>query len=770
MIPRQQSLNTKNPYKRISTKAFSIKALLIKKIMITLFFTLFLVSCGGSKDEVLETPPPTTSYDNSLKVFSEFEGRSVTLTSTLESATYQWEQTSGLTFDISSSNSQQLTLELPWISDGPLIAEFNVTTTIDNQSVTQPINLRILNRGFIILQVRNETSTNLFINYVSENDQDGVPELNTIQLTAVTEGNKVCGFSTSPNGRYVAYTSSTNDDSSSLNCGGLRVVDIESQVVQNITPLDSQGEPVKLRRYSWAPDSLQMLYVGDHGEDIDQIYVARVYSETVSYINFGDYSSPNNEWPSEDLFPIGDGGNTENSALVNDHDIGSVFWLSDDNGIAFDLYNHESGDRHPYQASSHGDAQILERNTLVVADLFESEQDDLDDDLFDCPVGGICTIIPLDPLRLTPITRQFTNPEWMDSSVDGQLAQIITMTTSNAAVMKVLSVRKPVIDGETILEGTPIEATEVIKAAWSPVDSSLAFSSSSNYRHRHAQVDTFDEAQQLIGNEVPDQLYWYQNYQAGHEDGQERLSRPQNSIDANPVREIKWPNDGQSIAYARGEDPLEIGDYFTSLWITLLDDVYDESPATIDANTVLLDATETGSYYSDYAWSPNTEGVIAIFQSADYMRIRYFNRDGNMQFESPDLLGTIDTSQFWLLGASFSPSGEHFAYLDKYNAGGNELYSAIYIYEIASGERVRIETPDLETSGIIDSNIQWSPHGDAILYSVRPTNTSDKVFYLASVNNEHENLALFINTEEQIIMARVDDFVGITNFLLGPFN
>ncbi|MCF6194929.1 MAG: hypothetical protein L3J46_11420, partial [Kangiellaceae bacterium] len=497
-----------------------------KEFLLPIMVAVFLASCGGSKDEVLETPP-TTAFDNSLKVFSGFEGRSVTLTSTLESAAYQWDQVSGPTFDITAISDKEFTLELPWINDGPLIAEFNVTTTIDNQSVTQPINLRILNRGFIILQVRNETSTNLFINYVSENDEDGVAELNTIQLTAVTEGNKVCGFSTSPNGRYVSYTTSTNSDSLSLNCGGLKVVDIESQVVQNITPLDSQGEPVKLRNYSWAPDSLQMLYVGDHGEDIDQIYVARVYSETVSYINYGDYSSPNNEWPSEDLFPVGDGGNTENLDLVNNSDIGNVFWLSDNNGIAFDLYNHDSGDRNPYQASSHGDAQILERNTLVVADLFEFEQDDLEDDLIDCPVGSICTIIPLDPLRLTPITRQFTNPGWMDSSVDGQLAQIITMTTSNAAVMKVLSVRRPVIDGETIFEGTPIEATEVIKAAWSPVDSSLAFSSSSNYRHRHAQVETFDEAQQLMGYEVPDQLYWYQNYQAGHEDGQERLSRPQ---------------------------------------------------------------------------------------------------------------------------------------------------------------------------------------------------------------------------------------------------
>ena len=45
---------------------------------------------------------------------------------------------------------------------------------------------------------------------------------------------------------------------------------------------------------------------------------------------------------------------------------------------------------------------------------------------------------------------------------DTALAQIINMTTSNDDVMKVLSVRRPVIDEEIILEGTPIEATEVL--------------------------------------------------------------------------------------------------------------------------------------------------------------------------------------------------------------------------------------------------------------------------------------------------------------------
>ncbi|MBV1908206.1 MAG: hypothetical protein KUG78_02735 [Kangiellaceae bacterium] len=725
------------------------------------------MSCSDSTKEVLEVPPES-SYDNSLKEFSEFEGKSVTLTSTLDSASYQWEQLSGPSFEIASLTDKQIILNLPWIDEGPLVAEFNVTATINDQLVTQPVNLSILNRGYIIFQVKDESSSNLYIDYISENDEDYVAEVGNVQLTDTVEDTKICGFSSSPNGRYVSFATTTTDDTLKLNCAGLKVVDIETKLVQNVTPLNRQGEPVQLGRHSWAPDSLQILYVGDHGEDIDQIYVARVYTETVSYIHYGDFEAPDGQWPSEDLFPIGDGGNFENLDSVENFDIGNLFWLSDNNGIAISLYNHETGDTLPYQAASHGNAQVLERNTLVVADLYESEQDDLSDELVDCPTGGICTSVLPGPLRLTPITRRFSNPEWMASSVDGQLAQIITMITSNEDPMKVLSVRRPVKDGEVILEGTPIEATEVITAQWSPVDSSLAFSSHSDYRHRHAYVETFQEIQELMGYEVPDQLYWYPNYQQGHEQGQERLSRPQGLIDSNAVRVIKWSSDGKYIAYARGEEPETSTANLSSLWIATLDDVYDVSQQTIDANTVLLDTTAADfTSYSDFEWSPDSEGVMAIFQSEEGAHLRYFDREGGMLFESPELLGS-NTHLFWFLAASFSPDGKYFVYLDKHPLSAEETQPAIYIYEISTGERNRIETPDLTSSGSITAPIQWSPHGDAVLYSVRPDTGSERIYYLAKSNNEHENMSSNFDLGEQIENAKVDDFVNITNLTIGP--
>lgn len=744
---------------------------LFRPIIIAITLSICLLACGGSNEEVIEIPP--TTYDNSLKTFSAFEGKPVTLTSTLESTSYQWAQVSGPDIEIDSFNGNQINFVPPWISDGPITAEFTVTATIDGQSIVQPININILDRRYIVLKVRDSSATNLYLDYISANDEVGVPDPNLIQLTDITEGENVCNYSMSPNGRYVAFLTGETDLLPSESCVGLRVVDIESQQIQFITPLNRNNELVEVRNFSWSKDGLKLSYEGNHGEDIFQVYVAEVSEDSsnnpVSYINYGNLNISSEVWPSENRFPVSDGGNPFGLEMIDNIEVDQIRWLDNNNGLSFKVYDQIEGDYSPYIASDHGQAIKLERNRQVVEEIVEIDEDSINDQFDVCadsPPGFYCTIGGFGTLPLTAIERSFVNPEWFGSSVDGSLAFTTTMISSNTSPIKVLAVRQPIIEEDQIITASPIGATHVLDVMWSPIEPHLAFASTSGYRHVHQPVETYLEAQRLMQREIPDQLYYYKDWEYGHQAGQERLSRPRPEIDTNPVRKLKWSNDGQLIGYARGESPEEIGAYYTSLWINQLDEIDDESNSVIDSNTTLLHAVdEENTYYTDFNWSPNSDGILAMYQSDDGGTLKYFKSDGSFSFESP-VLEAFNTGSLWSISASFSPAGDYFAYIDEDIQVSGESFAAIYIYDTESGERIKIETPGIGASSIIFSGIQWSPHGDAIIYSTRSSATASREFYLAKVDSTHENLKLFLNEADQILQVKTDNYI-VDDFFLG---
>jgi len=738
----------------------------IKKILLQITMTittlLLLSACGGSKES---TPDPINApIDNSLKVFSEFEGRSVTLISTLESVSYQWEQVSGPTLDMGSMSDKEITLTIPWVEDSET-AEITVTATIDGQSVIQPVNLEILNRRYIVMNVDDNIGRNLYLNYISVNDEEGVPDLATLQLTNVLEQERVCGYFMSPNGQYVAYTIGKGEMLPSETCSGITIVDIETLESQVITPLNRDNELVKVRSISWSKDSSKIAYEGDHGEDIFQLYVAQVPTNSatgnsVSYVNYGNSSVSIDIWPTEDQHPVFDGGNPFDLQLINNIDVDQIRWLDNNEGLSFKVYDNEDNEYFPYLGSVHGETLKLERNNQVFEELYELDSDNIDEQFeicADAPPNHYCAFVGFGPPSLTPIERSFVNPNWFGSSVDGHLAFTTTMVSSNTAPTQVLVVRRPIIEENQIFLYSPIEATHVLDAAWSPTEPHLAFASTSEYRHVHQPVETFEEGKRLMQREIPGQLYYYRDWELGHQAGQERLSRPRIDIDSNPVRKFQWSNNGKFIGYARGEQAEVSFGYFTSLWATELDEIHDENSATIDANTVLLDATEgNNTYYTDFKWSPNNDGVLTMFQSEGGTTLKYFRRDGSFSFESP-FIQVFTTGSLWSINASFSPSGDYFAYIDKVPLNSVDSIAAILVYDTTTGERIQIETPNLDASGIIFPSIQWSPHGDAIIYSTRPFTSSSREYYLAKIDNTHENLNIFLLEGNQIKQVKVDN-------------
>lgn len=726
---------------------------------------LLISACGGSEESIPDpVDPPTTAIDNSLKVFSEFEGRSVTLTSTLESASYQWEQISGPTLDIGTSSEKQLIISIPWVKDSET-AEFSVTATIDGQNVLQPINLEILNRRYIVMNVDDSTARNLYLNYISANDEEGVPDLETLQLTNVLDAERVCGYFMSPNGRWVAYTTGKAEMLPSEACSGITIVDIETLDSQVITPLNRDNELVKVRSFSWSKDSSKIAYEGDHGEDVFQLYVAQVpfdsaTGNSVSYVNYSNSSVPIDIWPTEDQHPVSDGGNPFDLQSIDNVDVDQIRWLDNNKGVSFKVYDSVNNEYFPYLGSIHGETLKLERNNQVFEELVEIDEDDINDQFeicADAPPDHYCAIGGIGTVSLTSIERSYVNPEWFGTSVDGRLAFITTMISSNISPVKVLSVRRPIIEENQIILASPIEATYVLNAMWSPTAPDLAFTSTSEYRHVHQPAETFEEAKRLMQREIPGQLYYYKNWEFGHETGQERLSRPRIDIDANFVRKFEWSNDGNFIGYARGEKLGDAGRRYSSLWTTEIDEVHDENNGTIDANTVLLDVTEdTNTYYTDFGWSPGNDGLLTMFQSEEGIKLKYFKRDGSFSFES-SFIEIFTTGDLWSISASFSPAGDYFAYIDEVQLSSSASQPVIYVYDTTTGEKIQIETPGLDATGIIFQSIQWSPHGDAIIYSTRPFTSSPREYYLAKIDNTHENLKSFLLEGDQIKQVKVDN-------------
>ena len=365
--------------------------------------------------------------------------------------------------------------------------------------------------------------------------------------------------------------------------------------------------------------------------------------------------------------------------------------------------------------------------------LDEEAQDAYWDELRDCTGFESCVFILPPPPQITPIRRNYVNPQKMASSVDGHLMFLSTMETSIGGSYDIVAVSKPVIDNTDTALGASIEVIDVYDAAWSPTAVDLAFASGGLIRHHHTEDDDVPLGQ-LTASETPGQLYLYQDYQQGHTEPQERLAYPQPNIDSNRVRALKWSNDGSSIAYARGE--TEEGDFFSSLWVTLVDNVRDESPGTIDTNTVLLtNLNDTPHYMSDFMWSPDGSGLLAMMHTDDGRRLRYISRDATTSFDSPILSGASN-SLLTSLAATISPDGQFFAYVDEESTAGRSI-PALYIQRTDGSSRIKVNVA-LQASETIQKRIHWSPHGDAVIYSIN--NISGSSYYLAKVNGLNQSL------------------------------
>ena len=512
------------------------------------------------------------------------------LTSDFEDGAVAWNQLSGPAVLIDDDSLSDITVSVPWIENGPQIAEFEVSATIEGEVVIKQVNLEILDRRYLVLRVENadDTATDLFLDYISANDEEGVPEVGTFRLTTVETDSEVC----SPNGQYVAYSIKSSDGLLAP-CRGIYIVDIETFETTKVSRLAQDSSEIEVGSFTWSPDGQKIAYRGDHGSGITQNYAIDLFASETTYINYSDNAVEIFEWPEENRFPVLDAGNPYSLELLEDTEFSQLQWLGNSNGLSLIVTNSESSDRHPYQASVHGYARKLERFNQVIEEIYagfippEVIEEINDCEEFTTCVGASTLGVP----ELEKINREYVNPRLIETSIEGRMLIISTMlATHEASPIDVLGIRELVIDNAGILQSTPIEAIHVYDAAWSPVSEDLAFSAELDYRHSHTLDLDGVSPLELIGPETPGQLYLFQDYERYHNgESHERVSNPVDSVDENPVVALEWSPQGTHIAYARGEDDEEFeGSLFTSLWVTYIDDVRDQRAETIDQNTELL--------------------------------------------------------------------------------------------------------------------------------------------------------------------------------------
>lgn len=729
-----------------------------------LILALLLSACGGSDsgpEPELPIPEPIPDTGDtptdSVETLSKFEGMTFSLNTDFSGTEVTWQQLSGHPVELEDTTSTSSLLTLPWISQETAVVELQASATINSVVVTKKFDLTILNRRYLVIGARNnDTQTsNLFINYISQNDNDGVPTPETIQLTSLPAGQQVCAASISPSGQYLAYSINGTPSLNVTTCRGVYIVDIETQIQRKVSNLTANGGQIIVRSLKWSPDGLKLAYRGNHGEGINQYYVINTESTLTSYVNYGNNNENLSTWPAEDLFPIADGGNPYSLELLTNtqSSIFSWLWLNNSEGLSFSITDSETSDDYLYQASIHGHARKLERAVTISESLSILDRDAVDaynEALLECPPEGICAVIPIPPIFLELNDNNLISPDKMRSSVDGHLSTLATMRTNDSTVDRVLAVRSPVNDNASAPVKTAIEASDIFDADWSPVANHLAFASGFDIRHRHTQDDV--PLKVITGPEKPGQLYFYENYQPGHSESQERLANPQPNIDVNFVRQLKWSNDGQYIAYVRGEKNVE-GPYYTSVWVTAVDNVRDQSDATIDANTTLLtNLRAEGIFATDFMFAPNAETVVIFINTIEGRRLRFVSRDAQVSFDSQLLTGFTGT---WLdsIEASFSPDGQYFAYMDEEQSGNDDI-QAIFVQDLNGGERVRVNAPLQTGDSIRQRTIQWTPHGDAIIYSVTSVAQGAR-YFLAQVDGDTQSLEEFLAPSLNILYVLV---------------
>lgn len=706
----------------------------------SILLLLSLTACGGGggggSSDFSSTPEGETENENT--VYMVFEGKTLILSTTLEADSIEWQQLSGPTVLINDSSLSDIELTAPWLSDGSAPAEFEVIALINGESISEQITVNILDRRFIVLRAENEpTSTiNAYLDYISANDEEGVPEEGTIQLTALSENTQIGFTRVSPSGQYVAFSVREVSESLIPVYRGIYIVDIETLETQKLNVLGLDSQDVQISTLEWSPDSLKLLYEGDHGEGYDQYYVVDITDVTTVYSNYGNNTLASGLWPSSNLYPVGDGGNPYNLDLIVNTQATWASWSGNSNSVNFLVYDSAEGDDYLHQSSIRGDARQLERAVFFRDQLNELDQEALDNyqsALDDCMPDNPCAALPF-LASFIPVRRYFTNIQQRRSSVEGHLAFMANVILNNDQSISVLAVRDPVIDNTPVDMITLIEAEDVDDAAWSPVAAHLAFTSTSDRRHRHT-----DDTNQLYGSEIPDQLYLYYNYEEDHSQSQERLAYPQPTIDSNPVRKISWSDDGNYIAYARGEENVE-GAYYTSLWVTLIDDVRDESPATVAANTTLLiNLNNPDEYMTDFLWSPNGDGVLILVETDTGPQMRYINRET----QATSFVANVDyenLAPIFNTGLKFSPNGDFIAYLSE---------AMLYVWSVADQNSMMVNVP-LGAGGNVSGFFRWSPHGDTIIYSARVESGDEIEFYQADTDGNNQTLDEFFQFNEII--------------------
>jgi hypothetical protein len=741
-----------------------------KTSALILFIAFSLIGCSGGGGNEL-TSDDTGDIGIEIETFRVFEGRSTLLTTDFEDGEVAWSQLTGPAVLIDDGSLSDITVMAPWIENGPQIAEFEVSVSINGEVVNRQVNLEILDRRFLVLRVENadDTATDLFLDYISVNDEEGVPEEGTFRLTTVETDSAVCSPKVSPNGQYVAYSIKFSDGIITR-CHGIYIVDIETFETTKISQLAQDSSEVEVGSFTWSPDGRKIAYRGDHGSGIEQNYVIDLLGPATSYINYGNNNLEFGQWSDEDLFPVEDAGNPHGLEFIEALEFSHLQWLGNSNGLSLIVTDSVSSDRYPYQASVHGDARRLERFNQGIQEVFEV----IPAEIPECAPNSTCTVSGPFGFTLEKINREYVNPRLIETSIEGRMFIISSMLATNGTSSNVLGVREPVIDNADILTATPLEGIRVYDAAWSPVAEDLAFSAELEYRHSHASVEDVASVYDLFGPERPGQLYLFQDYERGHHgESHERLSNPVDSIDENSVVALEWSPQGTHIAYARGEDSDEFdGGLYTSLWVTKVDDVRDQRDDTIDQNTELLlkiDPTNDDFFIRDFKWSPNGEGVLIVIKRYFGMTdttLRYISRDGSYVFDFQTL---TDLNQATLssIHAYFSPDGLYVAYFDEEGTGGSTK-EAIFIQPVDGGDRVRANL-EISDGGNFQKGIQWSPHGDAIIYAADSDDDGFLEHYLANVAGGSQNLSTFIDDGSRILNVVTDDNmssdVGIFPFL-----
>ena len=311
-----------------------------------------------------------------------------------------------------------------------------------------------------------------------------------------------------------------------------------------------------------------------------------------------------------------------------------------------------------------------------------------------------------------------------------------------------LAVRPPVIDGASFSNSTVIEASSVDAAAWSPIAPHLAFTSESDTRHLHSGEGEDLDLVELQGYEVPGQLYLYENYQPRHEEAQERLAYPRPDIDDNFVRDLKWSEDGQYIAYARGEENTE-GAYNTSLWVTFVDGQRDETTATIDNNTrLLLNLRGSDEYFTDFIWAPDGRGLLVAVQTNNGTELRFVTRQGTSSV-TVDTVANIDFDKLSLfgIGVEFSSQGNYFAYQTSEEVDGSFIPS-LYIQSVAGGDPIKVNIPF--SAGASIWRYEWSPEGNILAYLARAGSGGIRELHLTDVNGNNQSWNVFLTPGQSI--------------------